>query len=518
MGWYRASDDRVLAPDCLSGREKERKLEVLKKTKMKKMYIASLTLSTLTIALLLAPSCLARAQTTKKFEASQLQEDFQIARRSLEEGHSGLYRYVKKAELDRIFDEAEKSLDHLMDFYEFYRVMAPTIAAIKCGHTNVSRPPDVREESEHLPWLPFDGNVLEAKAYIFRDYAKGGTLAGKEIQSINGVPAAHIISTMLAAESGDGDIQTSRQRGISGYFGLNLITLLGLRAPYEVVLSGSGSKRTEKVQVAGLGHGNLIKMSKPLFPQDQPRKDFADLKFVDDGQIAYMTYSSFGTTVEEGQAFMKRAFEAIQSKGSSALILDVRGNGGGEDELGKLLFSYLVDTPFKYYDELIINKWSFSFFPKYTDDHNDFTIPKEEAELRGDGRVHALNHPNLGLQQPSKPTFTGPVYILINGGSFSTTSEFLSQAHFHHRATFIGEESAGDYYGNTSGTVVKLTLPNTKLGIYLPLVSYYEAVSGDHDAARGVIPDFPVQHTIADLVAGVDKDFEQALELARKRQ
>jgi hypothetical protein len=59
---------------------------------MKKMYSALLTLSTLAIALLLAATSLVRAQTTKKFEPRQLREDFQIARQSLEEGHSGLYR------------------------------------------------------------------------------------------------------------------------------------------------------------------------------------------------------------------------------------------------------------------------------------------------------------------------------------------------------------------------------------------------------------------------------------------
>jgi hypothetical protein len=361
--------------------------------------------------------------------------------------------------------------------------------------------------------------VLGSKAYIFRDYAKGGALAGMEIQSINGVPAAHIISTMLAAESQDGDVQTSRQRNIGGYFALNLITLLGFRAPYEVVLADTGSNRTEKVQVAGLKREELIKMSKTLFPQDQPRKDFAGLKFLDNGQIAYLTYSSFGTNTGEGQAFMKRSFEAIQSNGSRALILDLRGNGGGEDELGKLLFSYLVDKPFKYYDDLIVNKMSFSFFPKYTDDHNDFAIPEGAGQLRADGRFHALDHPNLGLQHPNKPTFAGAVYILIDGGCFSTTSEFLTAVHSHHRATFIGEESAGGYYGNTSGAVVRITLPNTKLGLYLPLVSYYMSVEGnhEHEAARGVIPDFPVKPTIADLVAGVDKDFQQALQLARKR-
>ena len=38
----------------------------------------------------------------------------------------------------------------------------------------------------------------------------------------------------------------------------------------------------------------------------------------------------------------------------------------------------------------------------------------------------------------------------------------------------------------------------------------------EHEAARGIIPDFPVRHTIADLVVGVDRDFELALALARK--
>src|SRR6185312_13330133 len=150
-----------------------------------------------------------------------------------------------------------------------------------------------------------DVKVLDSKAYIFRDYANGGSLAGREIQSINGGPTTHIISTMLAAESEDGDGQASRQRNIGGHFGLDLITLLGLRAPYTLVLAGDGTKNVEQVRVAGLRHEDLKRMSKMLFPQDQPKKDFAELKFLDNGQIAQLTYSSFGTSSEEGQKFMK---------------------------------------------------------------------------------------------------------------------------------------------------------------------------------------------------------------------
>ncbi|HEV2501284.1 MAG TPA: S41 family peptidase [Terriglobia bacterium] len=486
---------------------------------MKKMHCALLTLSTVTMALWLTGPCPVSAQTAGKFEPAQLREDFQIARQALEESNSGLYRYTNKAELDRVFDEAEKSFDHPMDFHEFYRVMMPTIAAIKCGHTTISIPPDVREETERLPWLPFDVRVLDSKPYIFRDYVTGGVLAGKEIQAVNGVPAARIVSTMLAATSKDGDIQSSREREISNNFGGNLITLLELGSPYEVVLTGSGGSKTEKVQVAGLRHQDLIRLSKTLYPQDQPSKDFADLKFLDGGQIAYLTYSQFGTNVEQGRAFMKCAFKAIQSKGSRALILDVRENTGGEGELGELLFSYLVATPFKYYDDIIVNKWkgSFSFTAKYTDPHRDLNVPEGVAEPRADGRDHITlaAEPLLGLQQPSKPTFTGRLYVLMNGGSFSTTAEFLSVLDSHHRATFVGEESGGGYYGNTSGSAARIALPNTRLVIYIPAMDGYVAVLGGHEAARGVIPDFPVKQTITDLVAGVDRDYELALELAR---
>src|SRR5262249_37858566 len=187
-------------------------------------------------------------------------------------------------------------------------------------------------------------------------------------------------------------------------------------------------------------------------------------------------------------------------------------NGGGQDELGKQLLSYLLDKPFKYYEELVVNAREFTF-QKYTKLPE---IPADAVELRSDGKFRALNHPNLGAQQPSKPIFAGKLLILMNGGSFSTTAEFLSLAHFHKRAEFIGEESGGAYYGNTSGVVPALTLPNTKLIVYVPLVSYHMAVSGYKAASHGVLPDRPVPYSIGELLEGTDKELALALKLARR--
>ncbi len=57
---------------------------------------------------------------------------------------------------------------------------------------------------------------------------------------------------------------------------------------------------------------------------------------------------------------------------------------------------------------------------------------------------------------------------------------------------------------------------NTKLVLFVPLVTYYLAVSGYRAATHGVLPDRPICCTIEELLAGTDKELGLALELARK--
>jgi peptidase S41-like protein len=493
---------------------------------MKRIFNSRLLLSLAVTFALVSAIGAQDASPLPKFSPDQLREDFQIARRALEEGHSGIYRYTPKAELDRVFDAASKSLDRPMDAVEFFRVLAPAVAAIKCGHTNVTLPEAFRKEINNTyPLLPFQVRVLKGRAYIFRDFAdlgnpenKSGALAGREIRSINGVPALKIVATMLAAVPADGDVQSSRQARIGSWtFNGYLFGLAGIRSPFELVLAGGGNKE-QTVHVDGVALSKLREASKKLYAGDQEPDRAGELKFFEDGKIARITIHQFGgyADPEKKQGFRdfyKESFETIHTKGSKALIIDLRNNGGGEDELGQLLLSYLVDKPFKYYDDLVINSMTFSF-SKYAS--SPIAIPEKRVETGADGKVHAVGHPNWGIKQPTLPTFKGKVYILINGGSFSTTSEFLSQAHFHQRATFIGQESAGGYYGNSSGMVPQVVLPNTKVSVRVPLVTYYMAVSGYKAASHGVVPDFNVDYTIAELLAGTDKEMDVALKLARK--
>jgi Peptidase family S41 len=435
----------------------------------------------------------------------KLREDFRILRGALEEGHPGIYRYTPKKELDQRFDQAEKALDRAMNVYEFYRIVAPAVAAVKCGHTGVRVSPDL---DKGKPRLPLVVRVLDGKIYVLRDLSSGqGALAGQEVLAINGLAADRMVQTMLAAVPGDGDVATARLQRIGGSnFAASLIDLLGLESPYTITFRDGKQGREHTVRLEGVAAAKL---------QEQRPKESATLTFFDDGKIADLKINRFGGTANKKdlKVFFREAFTEIDRKKSGVLILDLRDNGGGADDLGKLLLSFLIDQPFEYYDDLVLNGLDFSF-RKYTNQKR--ALPADMLERQPNGKYRLVKHPNWGTQQPSKPTFTGKVYILINGNSFSTTSEFLSHAHARKRATFIGEESGGGYYGNTSGPGAFLTLPNTKLQAYVPLMTYYMAVRGYKAASHGVVPDYPVKYTIDELREGKDKELALALELARK--
>ena len=85
------------------------------------------------------------------------------------------------------------------------------------------------------------------------------------------------------------------------------------------------------------------------------------------------------------------------------------------------------------------------------------------TKKRDESRFYIRNAKTLKPSRPSFPQFSGSVYILINGGTYSTGADFVSLMKSYQLATFIGDEAGGAYYGNTSGYLITVKLPNSKL-------------------------------------------------------
>jgi C-terminal processing protease CtpA/Prc len=331
--------------------------------------------------------------------------------------------------------------------------------------------------------------------------------------SVNGVPTTTIIARLLAASPGDGFIATGRAQRVARKFREDLFTHFGMHGQFSL---GLGDPIGATATMPGQTMAAIKLASASRYPQDRRQTRFAELSLLDDGTIAHLKIFNFSAEDEDddGPSILRKAFEKMATSGTQTLLLDLRDNGGGEDVLGKRLFSHLVDAPFRYYEELTVKRAGVSYAEHV---EGEAGIPARALTPRADGLYSLGSHPNLGMQKAALPTFSGRVIALINGRSFSTTAELITQLHDKQRATFVGEESGGAYHGNSSGEDVTLVLPNSRLKVAIPLVTYKLAVRGSHPNGRGVVPEYKVVPGIQDYLRGHDVVLEKALALARAR-
>ena len=113
---------------------------------------------------------------------------------------------------------------------------------------------------------------------------------------------------------------------------------------------------------------------------------------------------------------------------------------------------------------------------------------------------------------PHKNLYQGKLYVLINGGSFSATGEVAGLLKNNHRGVFIGEETGGSDYQNSSGIMIMLYLPHSQTRINLPLLCFDLNVQGENDG-RGTLPTYPVRPTVKDVLEGNDVVLKKAYEL-----
>ena len=452
------------------------------------------------------------------FTPAELRRDLQVLRDALQEGHPGIYRYTPKTEMDRAFEGAAAQLGHPMTALAFYRVVAPVVARIQCGHTSLGPSRAIQQRVAAEPLIPVETAILGGKVYVARDFSEGGKLAGAEIVSINDVPISRILASMLAVVHGDGDSPTAGpyQLGHNRGFARNLYLIAGLQSPFRLWYALGG--KIAATSLAGMTLSSMRQVELNRYPQT-PQAASAAWRLLDDGSTGVLKITSFDGNAEGEiplSAFFNRVFTDLREKQVSRLILDVRDNGGGEDQLGRELFSYFADQPFRYYRDLIVNKLNFRFF-QYVPGREPLPAnARDMVKLGADRKYHVVGHPNWGIQQPAAPHFGGKVVALMNGGSFSTTCEFLAMLHSHGGAAFVGEETAGGYYGNTSGAEASLALPNSKLIMPVQLVGYYMAIDGDAQGAHGIRPGYPVEYSIEDILTGRDRAMDVALRLTRQ--
>lgn len=458
---------------------------------------------------------------TDTFSRDKLKEDFTVIRNSFEEGHGALYRYSTKEEMDKLFETAFEKIDSDMTEQEYLRILLPVIGAVNCGHTSV-------RNSRFITWLesqpitfPLGIRYLNRKPYLVRNYSENeDIIMGSELVSINGMPMDRIISDLLPAISSDAHIETSKFHVLSSSVRFSHLfnIFYGNTRNYEVGYKNAKTGELQSVTLAGMKQKDVLETFQKRYPELNETYPLLSFQEVEGVPVLTIRTFSSGALKQEGfdySEFLRETFQELVDKKSPSLIIDLRDNSGGSDDYGKMLFAHLVEKDFRYYAALEIKNNTFDFF-KYTNLPKDqWTFPANRVKKNERGWYDALGHPNLGIQNPITPVYKGKVFVLINGRSFSATGETTSLMHHHKKAVFVGEECGAGYYGNTSGFMVVVNLPNSGISVTVPLVRYSMAVDG-YPKDRGIIPDFPFEPTVEDVLANKDSTLLYAVNLAKK--
>jgi C-terminal processing protease CtpA/Prc len=444
------------------------------------------------------------------YTPDQLKQDLSIFSAALREAHPGLYRYQSKKEVEAGLAFVNKQLNKKMTEEEFYRLLNRLVANICCAHTKFHRDgkpddPYAFHEKDLFPLkLYFQP---KGKAYVLRSYTQDSSIPSRaEVIRINGKSINDIKDQLFQQITADGHVTSSKYQELNQFFAGYYANFIGTASEFIIDYKERGSDKTctKKLEATTLIQ---IKATEQTTTTATP----FHLSFPE-REVALMKIDVFVAPEDQFENFLSTSFNELRTRNTKHLILDLRNNEGGIDRFGARLYAWLSNQPFRYYDRLTVASIPPYSFASYTTLPDNLDQLKQFIKKQGNEYIFTLN-PNLGIQQPEKNPFTGNLYILQNGRSLSVTAEFAAVVRDNRRGIFIGEESGGTVSGNNSGGFALVRLPNTHLGLDVPLLGYYMQLQYQYAKDRGILPEQEVQMSVNDVLEQKDPVLEKALQL-----
>ena len=411
------------------------------------------------------------------FSMTDLQNDFIELRKSLEETHCCLYEYTSKEKFDNLFEHQYELINRPMKYHEFFQILAPINNNIGCMHSNIWMPGSFWDlEKDNL--FPLQIKLVDGHAVVSGYYNDTGQVPiGSIILEINSRPIKDIISYLKSSYSSDGLNEQFQFSQIEKRFPMAYARYYGFPAKYVVTYSLPGRKTRKTTELIS---ANIESVRKIVF------KNFnhppLTLKLLKENSTAILKIPSFifYDRVEYFKSFLDSSFSEIKNKGINNLILDLRGNDGGDPFCAVPLLSYLEKEPVRY-------------FAKEYGRYAEFAEPIPLAE----------NH------------FTGNLYTLIDKHCGSTNGHFCALLKYNKIGKFVGEEGGSTYKCNAR--TEEFLLSNTRMIVNVARETFSAAVEG-MDKTKGVQPDYYIEQTYKDFLSETDTVMDFTLDLIKRNE
>lgn len=331
-------------------------------------------------------------------------------------------------------------------------VLAYAAARFQDGHTRVFGDPLSLHDRQQPPfWLTANNGFFTIAA------AADPSIQGMELLSVNGAPVPEFLRPAL--DRCPAETLIAREAQVSFcYLSVDLIGTtpvtyhLKLRdrqgGEVERSLTTVGPKEYLKLMPASIIHG----------PGSGTR-----VEFLDSGRVARLVYPSFRYSDEEKKG-LDDIFRQLRDRRTEALLIDLRGNPGGNSAMGEFLFSYLYAGPFRAFSKVSLRDGA-----------------------NGPWRDH-----DIAEKRVAKPEafFSGRVYLLIDNQCFSSASDFAAMFRDYKVGTILGYETGG--VPLSFGDTFEFRLPYSGILCHASFKRFWPPKPRPGDDAHGVLPDVAI--------------------------
>ncbi len=353
---------------------------------------------------------------------------------------------------------------------ELYRSLQEMLGLLRQSHFNIIPPESVIPEDQKEPsnggigveLRLAGGSIMITRVEPDSSAAKSGLRPGFLIEQIDDKPVERIVAPFAKSAERDEMKNIRAARRVLATINGNPGTAV------RIVYLDEKDQRRETTVTRERMRGELS----PRFGNFPPQYTEFETKRMPNGSgyIGYIRFNIFTMPVVEK---LKAAIAEFTS--ADGMIFDLRGNPGGVGGIASTIAGRICDKPGSLgVMKMRSGEMKFAIFPQ------------------------------------SNP-YTGPVAVLIDGMSASTSEIFSSGIQEMGRAVIVGERSAG---AALPSLIQKLPTG----ALFQFAIADFKTPKGVLVEGRGVIPDVEVKYDRASLLAGRDAQLEAAVEQIRKSQ
>jgi hypothetical protein len=386
------------------------------------------------------------ARESRDFTPQQLGEDLDALAGVINQQHPDLGHSTDAVELSRKVADVRRQLNRRMTRDEAWRALATLNPVLADGHLLIAFPDWRGESAQHLEhggtFFPFEVHV-EPQGDVFVRAKLGGEaspLVGAHIETINGISTRQIAAHLLERVHGDtpafrADLLSQRWwffywkvYGEPHRFRLRV----GGRSPTAVLMEAS----RDKPSVLQIDSSFERQFRFELLPQN----------------AALLTIASFAW--EDKQRFFeftRDAFSKMRRANVSTLIIDIRANGGGDDDMWQQgILRYIATKPYRN---------GSSYAVRILEGH------QEKGEVAGE--VVKGTQDKWLQPEPDNPLhFSGKTYVLVGLSTYSSAILFANVMQDYGFGVLAGV--GGSARTQQSGGVQKFVLPHSGLVLWWP--------------------------------------------------